>query len=184
MPAPSSYWACVHYSAAPRTRRIEQNPDRDESPTMKARIATVLTMVLTALLAIGCSHDAIMPDVEVARVASPDLQADAVLTEANPGATASFIYRIRIVPHGADWRSAPSAAELYGATRSAQAYGVDLHWQDANSVRADYLQGRVMKPASAAVSVAGRAVTLQLRSGVSNPAAPAGGMAPEPKQAR
>lgn len=141
-------------------------------------------MLLAALLAVGCSHDAIMPDVEVARVASPDLQADAVLTEANPGATASFIYRIRIVPHGADWRSTPSAAELYGATRNSRAYGIDLHWQDANTVRADYLQGRVMKPAAASVAVAGRAVALRLRSGVSNPAAPAGGMAPaEPGQA-
>ena len=130
-----------------------------------------------ALLA-GCARDPAADDVEVARVASPDARADAVLTEANAGATASFVYRIRLVAHGADWRAAPALAELHGATRNASAYGVDLRWQDADTLHADYLKARLVIAHQATAEVAGRRVALQLRSGIANPAAPAGGMAP------
>lgn len=130
-----------------------------------------------ALLA-GCARDPAAADVEVVRLASPDARADAVLTEANAGATASFVYRIRVVAHGADWRGVPALAELHGATRNASAYGIDLRWQGPDTVQADYLRARLVIAQQATTDVAGRRIALQLRSGIANPAAPAGGMAP------
>ena len=116
-------------------------------------------------------------DVEVARVASPDGAVDAVLTEYNPGATASFVYRIHVVAHGGEWEGSPVAAELYGATRNASAYGVDLDWRDASTLEARYLQARSVSAPGRALRVDGHPVTLVLREGVVNPDAPAGGMA-------
>ncbi|MEI2453826.1 hypothetical protein [Lysobacter firmicutimachus] len=144
--------------------------------TLHRRWAAVAALSL-ALIA-GCARDPAAADVEVARVASPDARADAVLTEANPGATASFVYRIRVVAHGADWRAAPALAELHGATRNASAYGVDLRWQGADTLYADYLKARLVIAHKPTAAIAGRTVAVRLRAGVANPAAAAGGMAP------
>ena len=136
-----------------------------------------LLLVALACLA-GCGTSQRGPDVEVARVASPDGAVDAVLTEHNPGATASFVYRIHVVAHDGAWEGSPVAAELYGATRNASAYGVDLHWRDAGTVEARYLQARSIEVPGRTLDVDGHAVTVVLREGIENPGAPAGGMAP------
>src|SRR5690606_9968675 len=103
-----------------------------------------LLLGAVALLAglTGCARPQPGADVEMARIVSPDGAVDAVLTESNPGATASFVYRIHMVAHDEAWEGSPVAAELYGATRNASAYGVDLHWRDANTLEARYLQAR------------------------------------------
>lgn len=119
-----------------------------------------------------------MKDVEVARVTSPNAAIDAVLTEANPGATASFVYRIRLIARGADWKNDAAVVQLYGATRNASAFGVDLKWQDTQTLVAEYLQARSVSPTEpAAVDVSGHTARVVLRDGVENPAAPPGGMA-------
>ena len=117
-------------------------------------------------------------DVEVVRTASPDGTVDAVLTQYNPGATASFVYRIHVVAHGDTWDDSPVAAELYGATRNAGAYGVDLKWRDAGTLEARYLQARSVEQPRRTLEVNGHAIAVVLREGVENPDAPAGGMAP------
>ncbi|MFC4820666.1 hypothetical protein [Dokdonella ginsengisoli] len=118
-----------------------------------------------------------MNDEEVARVPSPDATLDVVLTQANPGATASFLYRVWLVPHAGDWRGGRAAVELYGATRNASAYGVDLRWTDADNVAVEYLRARsVASPPRVRVQVAGREVRLSLRAGIENRAAAPGGM--------
>ncbi len=134
-------------------------------------------MTLAPWLA-GCGASQPGADVEVARIAAPDGSVDAVLTEYNPGATASFVYRIHVVGHGDAWDNAPVAAELYGATRNASAYGVDLHWRDAGTLEARYLQARSIDVPKQRLDIDGHAVTILLRAGVENPDAPAGGMAP------
>jgi hypothetical protein len=141
------------------------------------RHALLLVALALACLA-GCGTSQRGADVEVARVASPDGAVDAVLTEHNPGATASFVYRIHVVAHDGAWEGSPVAAELYGATRNASAYGVDLHWRDAGTVEARYLQARSIEVPGRTLDVDGHAVTVVLRDGIENPGAPAGGMAP------
>ena len=137
----------------------------------------IFAMALAPWLA-GCGAPPPGADVEVARIASPDGSVDAVLTEYNPGATASFVYRIHVVGHGDAWDHAAVAAELYGATRNASAYGVDLHWRDAHTLEARYLQARSIEVPKPRLEVDGHAVAIVLRDGIENPDAPAGGMAP------
>ena len=140
-------------------------------------------LLLAAALATGlagCGAPRRGADVEVARIASPGGAVDAVLTETNPGATASFVYRVHVVGHGDAWDNAPVAAELYGATRNASAYGVDLHWRDAGTLEARYLRARSIEVPKSKLDIDGHAVTVVLRAGVENPDAPAGGMAPAP----
>jgi hypothetical protein len=136
----------------------------------------LLAMALATCLA-GCGASQPGADVEVARLVSPDGAVDAVLTETNPGATASFVYRIHVVGHGDAWDNAPVAAELYGATRNASAYGVDLHWRDAGTLEARYLQARSVEQPRRTLDVSGRAIAIVLREGVENAEASAGGMA-------
>lgn len=115
---------------------------------------------------------------EVAREVSPDGRIDLVLTEHNPGATASFVYRVHVLPHG----GAPSdaaAAELYGATRSRSAYGADLRWQDERTAVVEYLQAKSADLARPSIEIEGRSITLHLREGIENTDAPPGGMARE-----
>ena len=149
---------------------------RSMGPTWH-RALLLFAMALATCLA-GCGASQSGAEVEVARIASPDRAVDAVLTETNPGATASFVYRIHVVGHGDAWDSAPVAAELYGATRNASAYGVDLHWRDAGTLEARYLQARSIEVAKPRLDIDGHAVMVVLRAGVENPDAPAGGMAP------
>ncbi|MDN5781543.1 MAG: hypothetical protein L0H23_05905 [Luteimonas sp.] len=142
---------------------------------MRSMARAWLLPVVLALA--GCGALPGGADVEVARIASPDGAVDAVLTELNPGATASFVYRIHVVAHGDVWDGSPVAAELYGATRNASAYGVDLQWRDAGTLEARYLQARSVEQPRRTLEVDGHAITIVLREGVENPDAPAGGMA-------
>ena len=149
---------------------------RSMAPARRPALLLFATALATCLVGCGASQPG--ADVEVARIASPDGAVDAVLTEYNPGATASFVYRVHVVGHGDAWDGAPVAAELYGAIRNASAYGVDLHWRDAGTLEARYLQARSIEVSKSKLDIDGHAVTIVLRAGVGNPDAPAGGMAP------
>ncbi|UNK42948.1 hypothetical protein MNO14_02255 [Luteimonas sp. S4-F44] len=138
--------------------------------------ATYAFALLTVLAACApVSGDA---EVEVSRLPSPDGMVDAVLTEGNPGATASFVYRVHVVPRGEAPSQAAYAAQLYGATRSPSAYGVDLHWREPDVLDIRYLQARSIDVPARVIDVSGRKVSIVLQDGVENTDARAGGMAP------
>lgn len=111
---------------------------------------------------------------EVARVPSPDGRVDAVLMETNGGATTSFGYEVHVVEKGRP--ASDQVARLYGAGRNENAYGANLKWISDNELVVEYLDARDQTLERASVSVAGRAIKVSLRSGVSDPTAPAGGM--------
>ena len=67
-------------------------------------------------------------------------------------------------------------ARLYGAVRNENAYGANLKWISDNELVVEYLEARDQTLGRASVSVAGRAIKVSLRSGMSDPTAPAGGM--------
>lgn len=112
---------------------------------------------------------------EVARSVSPNGEFDAVLVETNGGATTSFGYEVFVLPHGAKPQSA-SAARLYGATRNAEAYGANLRWVAPSELHVEFKQTRSATLEQPVVVVAGKSVSIALRSGVVDPTAPAGGM--------
>ena len=128
-----------------------------------------VAVALAALTACGLvSRD------EVARVPSPDGRVDAVLMETNGGATTSFGYEVHVVEKGGP--ASDQVASLYGAGRNENAYGANLKWISGNELVVEYLDARDQTLERASVSVAGRAIKVSLRSGVSDPTAPAGGM--------
>ncbi|MCD9032615.1 hypothetical protein LDO32_12850 [Luteimonas sp. Y-2-2-4F] len=142
------------------------------------RTTGFVTLGLGVLLSLGaCGRSEQMDAQEVARATSPDGRIDVVLTEHNPGATASFVYRVYLLPRDSEPTDAEPAAELYGATRSSTAYGADLRWQDADTAVVEYLRAKSVKVGRESFEIDGRLVTLLLREGTENPDAPAGGMA-------
>ena len=132
------------------------------------------SLVFSILLALfGCmngpSHD------EVARVRSPDGKVDAVLIESNGGATTSFWYDVYLVSSGRK-PSNDSVAYLYGAARNANAYGVNLKWQAADTLVIEYLSARDAKQTSSVVRRGEQDIQVVLRQGITDPKAPPGGM--------
>ena len=69
-----------------------------------------------------------------------------------------------------------AALRLYGATRNAQAYGVNLRWASPVQLRVEYLKARRILQESKTVTIAGTPVQVEAVAGVNDPAAPAGGM--------
>jgi len=111
---------------------------------------------------------------EVARVTSPNGLVDAVLTESNGGATTSFGYDVSVAPHGSS--EAHEVANLYGATRSPQAYGVNLHWASPDHLDVEFLSTKTPPTLHSPMVVGEKNITVTLRSGVIDTAAPPGGM--------
>ncbi len=67
-------------------------------------------------------------------------------------------------------------AWLYGAVRSANAYGANLKWTGENELAVEYLEAREQSLEQASINVAGRTIKVSLRSGIDDPTTPAGGM--------
>jgi hypothetical protein len=133
----------------------------------------ILVALLLSLLG-GCvagepSHDV------VARSFSPDGAIDAVLVESNGGATTSFWYDVCLARHGGTCTVAESIATIYGATRSDQAYGVNVHWVNDSLLEVRYLDAVRTKVADTH-SMGDRMVKIVLRPGVRDDLAPPGGM--------
>ena len=113
---------------------------------------------------------------EVARLPAPGgARLDAVLVEINTGATDAFQYEVFVLPQGAAAQGRP-AARLMGATRNEQAWGANLRWQGADRLRVEYWQARAQEGADSPVTVGGQTVQVELAPGILDPAAPAGGM--------
>lgn len=146
--------------------------------SLSLRRPWIAAVLCIALLSSACGKVEPMTATEVAREISPDGRVDLVLTEHNPGATASFVYRVHLVAHGDAPSDTAAVAELYGATRSHSAYGADLRWEDDRTAVVEYLQAKSTDIMQASTDIEGRRVTLLLRGGVENDQAPAGGMAP------
>jgi hypothetical protein len=67
-------------------------------------------------------------------------------------------------------------AWLYAATRNENACGVNLRWASNTDLLVEYLQARDERLEKSIVHVADRDVHVGLRNGVTDLAAPAGGM--------
>lgn len=112
---------------------------------------------------------------EVARVVSPSGKVDAVLFETNGGATTSFGYEVYVVEHGAKPLDSP-AVSLYGAVRNPHAYGANLVWPSSGLLAVEYLSAKSAKLNTHTQSVGTQAIHFVLREGITDNAAPPGGM--------
>lgn len=112
---------------------------------------------------------------EVARIVSPSGNIEAVLFETNGGATTSFGYEVYVVERGAQPFGSP-AVSLYGAIRNQHSYGVNLKWPSPGSLTVEYLSAKSAKVNMQIQSVGTRDIHFALRDGVTDNAAPSGGM--------
>lgn len=131
-------------------------------------------MLVSTLMLTGCDLAGAVSREEVAAVMSPDGATRAVLFETNGGATTAFDYEIELQPTR-DSNEAVAAGELYGASRSECSWGVNLHWLSPTELAIEFMEAdRTAIPAQ--VELGAKSVTLRQLSGVSDKAAPCGGM--------
>ena len=137
--SPNSGWSGRANSVAVGCpRRYPPRPPLNASvmPTerrLKERKLTAIVLGVNVMLLAGCFGS------EVARTTSPSGKVDAVLMEASGGATTSFGYEVFVVPAGKSTWLQKKVAFLYGATRSEQAYGVNLRWAGPANLTLEYL---------------------------------------------
>ena len=101
---------------------------------------------------------------------------DAILIERNGGATTSFDYRVYLASPKGTATSGVLVADLYGAGRSASAYGVTLRWASADSLLIEYFDAKDTSQVLHEAAIGDRRVHVALRPGVVDSAAPEGGM--------
>ena len=133
-------------------------------------LGVLLLSLLGGCIATDLSHD------EVARSTSPDGTTDAIVIESNGGATTSFWYDVCLAPRGGRCTVSDSVAQLYGATRSDQAYGINARWDNDLLLRIEYLQAQQTKVLYTTATLDGRSIKVVLRPGVRDSSAPPGGM--------
>ncbi len=111
---------------------------------------------------------------EVAQALSPDGKLEAIVQETNGGATTSFGYVISIKQSS----GGPSikAAALYGAARSAEAYGCNISWISNNELHVQYLQAKAVTYHAKQIEADHRIILVMLDSGFEDRSAPPGGM--------
>ncbi len=131
------------------------------------------TRIVVLLLMFALACDTVSRD-EVARQTSPDGKIDAILFETNGGATTSFGYEVELRAKNSS--RGTIVASLYGAERSASAYGVNLKWTNEHELVLEYLSSRAESLFQPQEKIAGRQVIVSLRRGVEDLSAPGGGM--------
>jgi len=134
---------------------------------------TVGTMLLMVWLLSGLVGEPSKD--EVARVTSPSGKVDAVLLEINGGATTSFGYEVYVVEHDTKPSGSP-VASLYEAIRNQHASGANLVWPSIDSLAIEYLTAKSARLNTRTQSVGAQAIHFSLREGVTDNAAPPGGM--------
>jgi hypothetical protein len=75
---------------------------------------------------------------EIDRISSPDFLVDAVLIQANAGATTSFIFEVYLVPKGND-----VPPENYVLFRGDKMKGLTIRWTQAKLLEIQYEQGQI-----------------------------------------
>jgi len=133
---------------------------------MRYAVALIINL---GFLMCGCSSRN-----EVLRVTSPDGRLDALLFETDCGTPCSFGYEVELVAKGS--RRGEEVASVDGATRNGHAWGVNVKWLGPDKLSVEYLRAENARLMKQTAAIAGHNVTVSLRSGVNDPAAPAGGM--------
>ena len=168
----TAYLACGAYGATEFPAAVPNGESHG-----RARRAL---LVLCALACLGACD--MVSRHEVSRVPSPGVPAlDAVLVEVNAGAGSTFSYDVFVVAKGTK-PGGPAVATLVGAVRNDEAYGVNLKWVSADHLQLRYLRARSVQQAAPTVRVEGQQIRIESRPGVTDPAAPAGGMEYNQKQ--
>jgi hypothetical protein len=140
-------------------------------------VIVCLLVVAVLLLVFVLSHSdfGVPSRDEVARVASPNGQFDAILLETNGGATTSFGYEVYVSEHGEQPSGKPPLF-LYGAIRNHNAYGANLQWESDNLLVIEYFKAKSSKINTPKLTIGGQNIQFAVREGVLDSYALPGGM--------
>jgi hypothetical protein len=147
-------------------------------PLSAARIATAVASSLALLMvaSIVWLYFASRPSKdEVAVAKSPDGRFIAKLVEINGGATTSFGYLVILSELG-NTPEEYEVANLYGAVRSASAYGANLRWASPQELAVEYLHAKGTELLNPKLKFGATEVTVVLRPNFTDATAPPGGM--------
>lgn len=114
--------------------------------------------------------------VEVARLPSPEGDAEAVLTESSGGAEASLGHDAYLTRPGKPWQNGVHVASFYSASRNKRAAGANLRWDGPRSLAIECLRGRSIQLIQRGPALDGRAFSVSIRLGIVDEAAPPGPM--------
>lgn len=137
-----------------------------------ANLACSVVLGIYGVSSIGCGPS--FSREQVLQVSSPDGRLVATLFETNGGATTSFGYDVELGPKAGSSRT--QVAQIYGATRNEQAYGVNLKWTGDNILNIECLKLKGAPKVHSLVRLNGRTIQVILRTGVEDQLAPPGGM--------
>jgi hypothetical protein len=135
------------------------------------RTLVLSPILLPTVLYIGCNTSSRN---EVTNVQSPDGRVEAALYEANGGATTSFGYEIELRQKGQ--KKGIEIAQLNGAVRNENAYGVNLKWNGNEELDVEYFKAKWHSKFPSTANVDGKDIHVVVREGVIDPSAPSGGM--------
>lgn len=105
------------------------------------KIKVILFLFSISIISSTCTPQ--FEEVEIERLTSPDRVVDAVVTRINPGATASFHYKVYIVPVGANIGNRTPKVEADKVINDDGQYGFTLEWQDVKLLQIKYRSARI-----------------------------------------
>ena len=127
------------------------------------------TGLLLATFVMACRNQVVVSP-------SPDGSVVARVFESVGLPTTSIRYEVSVEDTSRYWRERVPIARLYDATRNDQAYGVNLKWESRTVLVVQYLKARDAILLHDSVTVSGKVVRIELRSGTLDPQAPPGDM--------
>ena len=127
-------------------------------------------LILSFTSCIGCET---VSRHEVANVRSPDGSVEAALFETNGGATTSFGYEVELRQNA---HRGTKVASFYGAFRNENAYGVEMKWNGDDELDIEYLKAKAPPSIQSFAEIGGKNIYVVMKEGITNPAAPSGGM--------
>lgn len=117
-------------------------------------------------------------DVVVEHLQSPSETFLATVHEINGGATTDFLYRVEVQRRGFGWYHQPQLVFGGWGTASGNCAGVNLRWLDDHTLDISYLTTRDNRKPFIAErpEMDGEPLWVRVRSGVTDPRAPCGGV--------
>lgn len=133
--------------------------------------AVVISLLVVLSTGCGESHD------EVARSASPDRVLEAVVVEGSGAlATSALWYDVYVTRAGAPFDSGVFIGRLSYAVRNDRAWGVNLRWENPDSLDVEYLSARNVTLDHTHITLGNRTISIKLLPGITDPTAKPGGM--------
>jgi hypothetical protein len=147
-------------AAFPTLRRVR--------PVLKHAAMTSLVLGFAGLFA-GLLRSCLPISYEVARVASPEGDVDAVVLEQSGGATVSLPLYVELQSRDKVLPGGDLVVSIYGPTGRNHPCGVSPRWKTKDALVIEYERADWVKLEKSFIEVAGHKISVSLQSGVTTP---------------